>query len=317
MTKDVLSILQDCGQDVGGATITPIPGGVSCETALVSLNSGDFVVKRALARLKVSEVWMSAPSRITAEAAGLEWFHQLTPHNVPAPLGVSKKHFGLVLPHAPRPCPDLRTILLDDPSRAPENVGKKLGDIAVTWHSHSPELAKGGELDDRVRLTELRLDPFYRDIATRWPHFEGVIGALVEELYQAQVCVVHGDFTPKNILCLPTGDIWVIDTEVAHIGQPVLDSASMLAHLTIKAFHHRGKASFAAIEKIRRDFIDTISGHSPSVPRSLPGHMGVVMAVRVAGRAQVPYLSDENKAAVARAATMLLDGAPIESLEVA
>jgi len=316
MAQEVLDILADVGQDPTGATITPLPGGVSCETAVVTLPGQTMVVKRALAQLKVETEWTSGPERITAEAEGLEWFHALTPESVPAPLGVSPAHFGLVLPHAPSPCPDLRTLLLDDPTSAPPGVGHMLATIAATWHAASPEPARGGELDDRVRVTELRLDPFYRDMAKRWPEYSTVIRDLVDELDTADICVVHGDFTPKNVLCLPGGGVWVIDTEVAHIGHPVLDTASMLAHLTIKTLHHRGLATWDVVSGVRQDFLTTIAQHSPSVPDSLPRHLGLLMGVRVAGVAPVPYLSPSTKKAVEDTARALLDGAPLDSLEL-
>lgn len=316
MSSEVLDILVDCGQDVTGARVSPLPGGVSSETALVDISGQLLVVKRALGQLNVSEEWTSAPERIIAEAAGLDWFHRLTPDHVPSPLGVSRKHFGLVLPHAPSPCPDLRRVLLDDPTRAPAGVGRVLGNIANIWHAASPEAAHGGELDDRVRVTELRLDPFYRDMATRWPTYSGVIGDLVDELESATQCVVHGDFTPKNVLCLPDDSVWVIDTEVTHIGHPVLDTASMLAHLTIKTLHHRGLDTWHSVEAIRREFLDTVSDQPASVPPSLAAHVGLLMAVRVAGRARVPYLSPETTLSVENYARELLHGAPLESLEL-
>lgn len=316
MTSEVAAILADVGEDATGASIVPLLGGVSCETAVVTLADKTVVVKRALGKLKVDAEWISAPERITAEAAGLEWFHQLTPDSVPEPLGVSPAHFGLVLPHAPSPCPDLRTLLLDDPAVAPDGVGRMLGEIATTWHAASPQAARGGELDDRVRVTELRLDPFYRDMAKRWPEFSDVIHDLVEELETADLCVVHGDFTPKNVLCVPGGGVWVIDTEVAHIGHPVFDSAAMLAHLTIKTLHHRSQDTWGVVNTIRDDFLTTIAEHSPSIPDSLPKHLGLLMAVRVAGVARVPYLSAETTETVEHTARALLAGAALDSLEL-
>ncbi len=316
MTDEVLAILADVGEDATGATITPLPGGVSSETTVVNRPGSSLVVKRALGQLKVDTEWTSAPERIFAEAAGLEWFHHLTPDTVPAPIGVSAAHFGLVLPHAPSPCPDLRTLLLHDAPSAPQAVGQQLARIATTWHAASPDPARGGQLDDRVRVTELRLDPFYRDMAKRWPEYSALIHELVDELVDTDLCVVHGDFSPKNVLLLPGGGLWIIDTEVAHIGHPVLDTASMLAHLTIKTLHHRGRDTWNIVNTIRRDFLETIAQHSPSVPDSLPRHLGVLMGVRVVGVARVPYLTPTTRQDVENTARALLEGAPLNSLEL-
>lgn len=315
MSGDVLAILADTGHDTQDATVESLPGGVSSETAVVDLGEVRVVVKRALGKLKVADEWTSSPDRIIAEAAGLEWFHHLTPDTVPQPMGVSARHFGLVLPHAPSPCPDLRRILLDDPERAPDGIGSTLGALAHTWHSASPDDALGGVLDDRIRLNELRLDPFYRDMATRWPEYATTIGDLVDELEESRVCVVHGDFTPKNVLCLPDDTIWAIDTEVSHIGHPVLDTASMLAHLTLKTLHWAGNQQWERVNQIRRDFLERVGQHPTSVPPHLGRHTGLIMAVRIAGLAQIPYLTDTSRSRADSTARALLEGASIDDLE--
>jgi 5-methylthioribose kinase len=316
MPSDIVKILADIGHDTDDVTVRSLPGGVSSETAVVDTAGTLVVVKRALGRLKVADEWTSDPDRILAEAAGLEWFHQLTPDTVPQPLGVSAKHFGLVLPHAPSPCPDLRRILLDDPHHAPPGIGTALGALAHTWHSASPNAAIGTSLDDRIRLNELRLDPFYRDMATRWQEYRVVIEGLVDELESSALCVVHGDFTPKNVLCLPDNNIWVIDTEVAHIGHPVIDTASMLAHLTLKTLHWVDTPAWAVVNQIRLDFLERISQHDTSTPASLGHHTGLIMAVRVAGRAQVPYLSAQAHERAEATARALLEGASLEDVEL-
>jgi hypothetical protein len=312
MSEQVRAILDEVGIDSSAARITPLTGGVSCETARVELPDRTLVVKQALGKLKVQEDWHSSPDRITAEASGLVWFHHLTPDNVPLPLGVAPTTFGLVLPHAPTPCPDLRNILLDDPAAAPEGIGSALGQIALTWHQASPESARGGLLDDQVRVTELRIDPFYRDMATRWPDHRATIDVLVAELLDNRPAVIHGDFTPKNVLCVSDGGLWVIDTEIAHIGNPVLDSASMLTHLILKSLHWADTDHADIPATIRDEFLATISRHPASAPATLGQHIGVIMAVRVAGRARVPYLSAHAHDAATALAHTLLDGAPLK-----
>jgi len=105
--------------------------------------------------------------------------------------------------------------------------------------------------------------------------------------------VVHGDFTPKNILFLPEGGLWVIDTEIRHIENPVLDSASTLTHLVLKSFlyksHERVKPLWA---RARRQFLESLS--PASAPKSLGPHVGLFLGVRVAERGPVSYLSPEG-----------------------
>ena len=44
----------------------------------------------------------------------------------------------------------------------------------------------------------------------------------------SRVCLVHGDYAPKNIL-LGRDGAWILDAEVAHVGNPVFDLAFFLA----------------------------------------------------------------------------------------
>ena len=51
---------------------TPLTGGVSNRTVWVQFDHGrDWVMKQALAKLRVQVDWFSAPERIQREAAGL------------------------------------------------------------------------------------------------------------------------------------------------------------------------------------------------------------------------------------------------------
>lgn len=311
MSGDIERILSSAGLDPDGARIEPMVGGISSETFSVQLSSGAYVVKRSLAKLNVVEDWHADPRRVVAEGHALEWFHSLTPALVPKPLAIVEDYWALVLPMAPAPSPDLRRVLLDFPENFNPEHARVLGETLALWHSADPSPMQGSDLDDVVRLTDLRIDPFYRGMAERWPEHSTTIKALVDELTNEKLAVVHGDFTPKNVLCLPGGSLWVIDTEVAHIGNPVLDTAPMMAHLILKTMVHSHQDEIRTrIQQAQSDFL----GQLPEVsrPPSLGAHTGLFMAVRVAGRAQVPYLSEEQKQTAENVARALLNGAPLE-----
>ena len=75
---------------------------------------------------------------------------------------------------------------------------------------------------------ELRVEPYYETTAKRHPDLNIVADFVPRTL-------VHGDYSPKNILVHKDG-LWVLDHEVAHWGDPVFDLAFMLNHLLIKAY---------------------------------------------------------------------------------
>src|SRR2546421_5401308 len=51
-----------------------------------------------------------------------------------------------------------------------------------------------------------------------------------------RVTLVHGDFSPKNLL-VHSGGVMALDFEVVHWGNPAFDTAFLLTHLTLKAAH--------------------------------------------------------------------------------
>jgi thiamine kinase-like enzyme len=53
-----------------------------------------------------------------------------------------------------------------------------------------------------------------------------------------RLCLVHGDFSPKNLLISP-GQALLIDFEVGHFGDPAFDLGFFLTHLVAKAVRAR------------------------------------------------------------------------------
>lgn len=312
--EEVLQIIDTCGVSLEGAVVSPLTGGVSCDTYAVDTPTGSWVVKQALGALRVSELWESDPSRVVAEAAALRWFHGLSPDHVPEPLAVVEQFNAVVLPRAAKPSPDLRHVLLENPAVVPPSLGTGLGTLLAHWHQSSPTEARGTVLEEHSRLISLRVDPFYRDMAAKWSQYARVISQAVDELLETSHAVIHGDFTPKNVLVVGES-FWVIDTETAHIGHPVLDTASMLTHLLLKEIHYSDdEFKSQAVRGFREAFEEAVSVSEMSLPDSLGIHIGTIMGVRVDGRSRVPYLSDVAKIRARDVAKSLLDGATLDDV---
>src|SRR5688500_5656685 len=64
-----------------------LAGGVSNRTVLVERTSGEsWVLKQALAKLRVKVDWFSDPARVHREALGLKWLEKLAPRGTITPL---------------------------------------------------------------------------------------------------------------------------------------------------------------------------------------------------------------------------------------
>ena len=75
-------------------------------------------------------------------------------------------------------------------------------------------------------------------------------------------CLIHGDFSPKNLL---VGDdrLLMVDCEVAWFGDPGFDLAFYLNHLFLKSlYHHPGEPGL-------RELIDTPRGRPTNRQRAL------------------------------------------------
>ncbi len=290
--------------------LAPLNGGVSSDCVKVTWSSGQAVVKRALATLKVDEIWESNPDRILAEADALSLFKTMTPAHVPAVLARDDDELVIILELAPPDRHEWRELLIQ--GDCDQSVGRTLGQILSTWHQRTRTVVLPARLENgKSRLYELRVAPFHLDLATRWIGSSTLLRRLADELMDSSECLVHGDFSPKNVLHGPSGT-WVLDAEVAHRGAPVLDLAFLAAHLLIKATH---LPQFrASLHETLTAFLDAYTCQIPKLPEHLAEHTGAVIGVRIDGISRTRYLSNESRDALRSLAMDLLQGRLIEEV---
>ena len=78
---------------------------------------------------------------------------------------------------------------------------------------------------DRTFFETLRVEPYYRYTASQVPESAAFYAALIDDTYARQDTIVHGDFSPKNVL-VHDGRLVLLDHEVIHFGDPGSTSAS-------------------------------------------------------------------------------------------
>jgi hypothetical protein len=135
-----------------------------------------------------------------------------------------------------------------------------------------------------------RVDPYLRTIVRRHPDLAETVDVYVERLLATRRCLVHGDFSPKNVLVGRDG-LWVIDWEVTHRGDPAFDLAFMLNHLLLKAIHRpQGRRDY---ETCGRAFLEAYA--QPFDPEYVLGLVGCLMLARVDGKSPAEYLSERER----------------------
>ena len=116
-------------------------------------------------------------------------------------------------------------------------------------------------------------------------------------MLEHRTCLVHGDFSPKNVLVGDPG-LWIIDFEVAHLGDPSFDVAFLLSHLALKAIHL--PASERDLLACADAFDGAYRGAAPPFPVApaayILGHVGCLMLARVDGKSPAEYLDGPSQA---------------------
>ena len=284
-----------------------LSGGVSCDTAKVTWPGGGAVIKRALPQLRVPGQWQADVDRILAEADAIELLRGLTPKNVPNLISRSDSDLAIAIELAPDDMRDWRYTMLE--GVVEPHVGTTLGEVLATWHIRGKSLELPQRIiDGKKRLFDLRAGAFYGGMAQTWPEFAPLINGLAEELMDSRETVVHGDFSPKNILHGPSGT-WVLDFEVTHQGAPVFDLGYMCAHLNLKALKLEAERELVA--QTVENFLRAYELTGGTIPANISAHAGVIAAVRVAGISQVNYFDQAERNRAIKRARELLEGAPV------
>lgn len=272
-----------------------LTGGVASDIAVVSFQGQSVVVKFALAKLAVAQVWYAPVHRGRAEYAWLQAAGWAVPGAVPQLHGWSENQCGFAMEYLAGDAVVLwKKALLDgapDAGRA-ARVGATLGRIHAASTAPDFDRAPFQNTDD---FEALRLEPYLRFTATRHPDLAPKLNALADRLYAASAALVHGDVSPKNILF--SGDQPVIlDAECATMGDPAFDVAFCLNHLVLKAFHAPELADdrLTAALEFWAAYARCVTWENPDdlaarVAELLPA----LMLARVDGKSPVEYLTPE------------------------
>jgi len=203
---------------------TNLRGGISNRTVVVERPDGRaYVLKQALDKLRVQTEWRSEPRRIHLEALGLIWLERLMPPGTITPLLFedTTQHL-LAMQAVPREHENWKVRLLSGGLETPhvQQFAQCLGDIHRRSHAQKEHIS--ALFDDRTFFETLRLEPYYRCAAARNPATARFFADLIAETLATRVSLVHGDFSPKNVL-IYQDKLVLLDHEVIHFGDPAFD----------------------------------------------------------------------------------------------
>jgi aminoglycoside phosphotransferase (APT) family kinase protein len=276
-----------------------LAGGVSNRAVLIERPGGEsWVLKQALAKLRVAVDWFSSPERIHREALGMRWLAQLAPPGTTVPL-VFEDHAEHILAMAavPQPHQNWKSMLLRGELELDHiaQFARLLGTVHRAASAHGGVAAA---FDDRLFFESLRLEPYYSYTASQVPAAASFFGDLIARTRARRLTLVHGDYSPKNVLVYQ-GRLILLDHEVIHYGDPAFDLGFSLTHLLSKAHHVASRReAFAGAAahywKVYSATIGDVGWESDLGLWAVRHTLGCLLA-RVAGRSPLEYLDARER----------------------
>jgi 5-methylthioribose kinase len=283
------------------AVVLPLAWGVSNVVLRVEPHGQPhFVLKQSREQLRTKDPWFSRLDRIWREADALRTLQPLLPSGrIPRVLREDRDNYLFTMEAAPARHTVWKQALLGGDLEA--SVARVLGEDLARLHTQTairPDLCT--PFADRQVFIELRVDPFYRRVLQAAPEVQRPLNQMLEQMFASQICLVHGDFSPKNVLLTDQGVV-LVDFETVHWGDPAFDLGFFLSHLLLKTVLHRDRFEQAA--ELSRQFwhgylagLDDGRFHPVLTPativnRTIP-HLAGCMWARIDGTSKIDYLPE-------------------------
>lgn len=292
--------------------ITPLSGGVSCDVFRVETPSGTLCAKRALPRLRVATVWEAPTRRSHFE---VEWLSVARVAGLNVPRVVAEwedQHLFFMEWFPPAENPVWKAELAAgriDPGFAAA-VGRAIAAIHSATQGDAAIAARFATDD---LFAALRIEPYLLHTARAHPDLAAIIEGIAATTQATRAALVHGDVSPKNILCGRAGPV-LIDAECAWYGDPAFDLAFCCTHMLLKGVWHPQwePQTAAAFDALHSAYLDAVT---PALRGGIEARaialLAAILLARIDGRSPVEYLTqDADRNRVRRAARQLLQDPP-------
>lgn len=246
-------------------------------------------MKRALRRLRVRDEWIVDTNRNKYEADYLEYVSRIVPNAVPKVIARGDGWFAMEYMEGLH---NWKALLLagdccPEAAAAAGNTLRKIHDF-----TRQDEVVRAS-FSTLANFEQLRIEPYLITTGKRHPVLRDAFEQAASELRNASECLIHGDFSPKNLLVSSDHRrIVILDCEVAWFGDPAFDVAFFLNHLLLKALLH------APAEPGLRKLVESFHAAyrpDPALERRILRLLLLLMLARVDGKSPVEYLSPEKQ----------------------
>ncbi len=312
---EILAALHRMALLAPGASATGerLTGGVSSDIWRIDLPDGPVCIKRALAKLRVAADWHAPVERNIYEASWMRRANAASPGSAPALLGQDEASGALAMAFLPPDDHPLWKSQLRD-GHADAGFAAKVAETLVRIHAATAaDPAIAAEFPTDAIFYDIRLEPYLVATGRAHPDLAERFDSLVQTTQRNKHALVHGDVSPKNILCGPSGPVF-LDAECAWWGDPAFDLAFCLNHLLLKCLWTPSARDgfLACFDTMATAYRAGITWESPDSLEAraaalLPG----LFLARVDGKSPVEYITqDADKDRVRRVARPLIADPP-------
>ncbi len=291
----------------------PLTGGVSSDIWRIDLPDGPICIKRALPKLRVNADWQAPVERNIYEARWMRVASQAVPNAAPALLGQDEATGTLAMAYLPPERYPLWKALLRDgvvDIGFAASVADTLGRIHAATAANPP-LASAFPTD--AIFYDIRLEPYLAHTGRVHPDLADRMRQLITTTQRNKHALVHGDVSPKNILCGPDGPVF-LDAECAWWGDPAFDLAFCLNHLMLKCLWVPGAraALMESFHAMTAAYLPLVTGEPSAALEARAAHLlPALFLARVDGKSPVEYITrDADRARVRLVARRLLADPP-------
>lgn len=296
MTPDESAILEKLRTDglvkCKDARMTTFGGGVSSDVWRVDDGEKTFVVKRPVAKLRVAADWYADPARLVYEYRYLKTVARLVPGVVPVLLNPDISGGYIAMEFLGEGFTNWKQDMLD--GHADLLVAERAATaLAMIHHTTRNDDAIRSQFDSLPFFTQLRIDAYLRATALKHSGLADQIEEEAQRLARSSECLVHGDYSPKNMLVSKDRFV-VLDCETAWFGDPAFDLAFLLNHLHLKGLYHAPKTigMDALVRTATEAYFATMEPEEAHERNHRTAHLLLMlMLARVDGKSPVEYLS--------------------------
>ena len=298
--EEILAALRAMGLlgESEACEIRILPGGVSCDVYAVQTAGRKLCVKRALPKLRVEAEWHAPAERSVSEVMWMRLVAGIDSRFVPQILGEDpSRHIFAMSYFPPEEYPLWKTQLSQ--GRVDTVFAARVGEALARIHTLTAGRADIAQtFANDAQFYALRIEPYLLYTAEKHSDVAERIAAIAQNVTQVRIALMHGDMSPKNILCGPQTPVF-LDAETCCYGDPAFDLAFCLSHLLLKCVWQpqNTEVYVACIAALKAAYFH----HAHWEPRSdlesrIAALLGALLLARIDGKSPVEYIKlDRDK----------------------